>query len=155
MSSETFTFTSGGGEDYVALIVVPIVAYHYDQWIPEHKATEEVEEYKQLYGEENCSKVGDTIEGTFKDMDVNIQLNPANSCIPVSTYDSHNYYTNISRAAVLNISKQKHKQHICENGFCIICGKYQPAELNSNNVYEISNAEDEKDNNGRGTLCFK
>lgn len=87
--SETLTFTSGGGEDYVALLVVPIVTYHYDQWIPTHKATEEeVKDYKLLYGEEGCPKVGDIIEGTFKNMDVNIQLNPANSCIPVSTYNS-------------------------------------------------------------------
>lgn len=87
--SETLTFTSGGGEDYVALLVVPIAVYHYDQWIPTHKATEEeVKDYKLLYGEEGCPKVGDIIEGTFKNMDVNIQLNPANSCIPVSTYNS-------------------------------------------------------------------
>lgn len=88
-SSETLTFTSGGGEDYVALIVVPIVTYHYDQWTPEHTVTEEdVEEFKKLYGDENCPKVGDVIDGEFENMDVNIQLNPANSCIPVSDYNS-------------------------------------------------------------------
>lgn len=88
-SSETLTFTSGGGEDYVALIVVPIVTYHYDQWIPEHTVTEEdVEEFKKLYGDENCPNVGDVIDGEFENMDVNIQLNPANSCIPVSDYNS-------------------------------------------------------------------
>lgn len=87
---ETLTFTSGGGDDYVALLVVPIVSYHYDEWIPEHTVTaEDVEEYKRLYGDdEDCPKEGSVIEGTFKNMDVNIQLNPANSCIPVSTYNS-------------------------------------------------------------------
>lgn len=87
-TSETLTFTSGGGDDYVALLAVPIVVYHYDQWLPEHKATEEeVEEYKENYGEEGCPRVGDIIEGEFKDMDVSVQLNPTNSCIPVSDYN--------------------------------------------------------------------
>lgn len=87
-SNETLTFKSGGGEDYVALIAVPIVSYHYDTWIPEHIATaEDVEEYKRLYGDKGCPNVGDTIKGKFEDMDVNIQLNPVNSCIPVSTYN--------------------------------------------------------------------
>lgn len=86
--SETLTFTSGGGNDYVALLVVPIVSYHYDQWIPEHNVTaEDVEEYKQLYGDEGCPKEGDFIEGRFENTDVNIQLTPANSCIPVSDYN--------------------------------------------------------------------
>lgn len=86
---ETLTFTSGGGDDYVALLVVPIVSYHYDEWIPEHTVTaEDVEEYKRLYGDdEDCPKEGSVIEGRFENMDVNIQLDPANSCIPVSTYN--------------------------------------------------------------------
>lgn len=87
-SSETLTFTAGAGDDYVALLAIPIVVYHYDQWIPEHEATEEdVEAYKQEYGESGCPKVGDIIAGEFKDTDVNIQLNPTNSCIPVSNYN--------------------------------------------------------------------
>lgn len=87
-SSETLTFTSGAGDDYVALLAIPIVVYHYDQWIPEHEATEEdVEAYKQEHGENGCPKVGDIIAGGFKDMDVSVQLNPTNSCIPVSNYN--------------------------------------------------------------------
>ena len=53
--------------------------------------------------------------------------------------DSHNYYTNISRAAVLYIEKEH--QHIYNNnGFCVLCDKYQPAVLNDNGFYEIRNA---------------
>ena len=83
--TETLTFTSGGGEDYVALITVPIVSYHYDQWIPEHEVTEEEVEYYN--GDGKCPSVGEVVPGEFKKMSVNVQLNPANSCIPVSDYN--------------------------------------------------------------------
>ncbi|MGN0470821.1 MAG: phosphatidylinositol-specific phospholipase C domain-containing protein, partial [Acutalibacteraceae bacterium] len=36
------------------------------------------------------------------------------------------------------ITEHSHKYN--DNGFCTICGQYQPATLNSNNVYEIGNA---------------
>lgn len=86
--TEILKFSSGGGEDYVALVVIPIVSYHYDTWIPKHKATkEEVEDYKKLYGDENCPNVGDVIEGKFKDMDINVQLSPAHTQIQLSTYN--------------------------------------------------------------------
>lgn len=87
--SETLKFDAGGGEDYVALMTVPIAVYHYDVWVPEHIADEEdVENYKQIYPDgKDCPKIGELIEGTFSEMCVNIQFNPANSCIPVSTYN--------------------------------------------------------------------
>lgn len=85
---EVLTFTSGAGEDYVALIVVPIVTYHYKTWVPEHKVTQEdVDKYIMANGEEGCPKVGDIVEGQYTDMCVNVQLNPANSTVPVSTYN--------------------------------------------------------------------
>lgn len=85
---ETLTFTSGAGEDYVALIVMPIVTYHYKTWVPEHAVTQEdVDRYIAANGEEGCPKVGDIIEGQYTDMGVNVQLNPANSTVPVSTYN--------------------------------------------------------------------
>ncbi|MGN1130453.1 MAG: fibronectin type III domain-containing protein, partial [Ruminococcus sp.] len=86
--TETIGFTAGGGDDYVALLVMPIVTYHYKTWIPEHKATQdEVDSYLESYGEVGCPKVGDTIEGYFTDMCVSIQLNPANSTVPLKTYN--------------------------------------------------------------------
>lgn len=85
---ETLTFTSGAGEDYVALIVVPIVTYHYKTWVPEHAVTQEdVDKYIAVNGEDGCPKVGDIIEGQYTDMAVNVQLNPANSTVPISTYN--------------------------------------------------------------------
>lgn len=86
--TESIGFTAGGGDDYVALLVMPIVTYHYKTWIPEHKATQdEVDAYLESYGEVGCPKVGDTIEGYFTDMCVNVQLNPANSTVPLKTYN--------------------------------------------------------------------
>lgn len=86
--SETLTFSSGGGDDYAAVLIVPIVTYHYKTWVPKHTATEdEVNAYLENYGSNGCPKVGDTVEGYFTDTCVNIQLNPANSTIPVDTYN--------------------------------------------------------------------
>lgn len=85
---ETLTFTAGAGEDYVAVLIVPIVTYHYKTWIPKHIATQdEVDAYLEAYGKEGCPNVGDTVEGYFTDMCVNVQLNPANSTIPLNTYN--------------------------------------------------------------------
>ena len=47
-------------------------------------------------------------------------------------------YTSYSDAAVLYIGNCPHKTY--ENGFCTSCGQYEPATLNSNGIYEISNA---------------
>lgn len=87
--SETLKFDAGGGEDYVALMTVPIAVYHYNVWVPEHMADEEdIENYKLLYPDgKDCPKEGDIIEGTFSEMCVNVQFNPAHSSIPVSTYN--------------------------------------------------------------------
>lgn len=85
---ETLTFTSGGGQDSVALVVTPLSIYHYDVWVPEHTATQEdVDLDKAVNGEASTLQVGDTVPGTTSNYDVTVQLNPAASTTPVSTYN--------------------------------------------------------------------
>ncbi len=81
-TSQTLTFTGGGGVDNVALIATPVAHYYYDVYIPAHKATQADVDVGI------ADAVGAQVEAAYDTACADIQLDPAIATVPVSTYNT-------------------------------------------------------------------
>lgn len=80
-ASETVTFSSGAGDDYAAILAMPIVMYEYDVRVPEHKAT-------QADVDDGYAKhVGDTVPAAIRKIYYTTEFSPVVNQLPVDTYN--------------------------------------------------------------------
>lgn len=111
--SDSYEIAVPPGEDQAIVMAVPVVAYHYDLWIPEYTVTQEnINDYNKLrdsasnpqdYPEEytvytlnketgevdkgRTYKVGDTVPGHWEDSKVVSTLTPSFARLPLEKYN--------------------------------------------------------------------
>lgn len=91
--STSYEAKGAPGYDWVVMLAVPMVIYHYQVWYPEHTFTAEeksaMEEAKETLDveEEIEYKEGDVVEGQWVDFDVSQTLTPSFSTITKEQYN--------------------------------------------------------------------
>lgn len=91
--STSYEAKGAPGYDWVVMLAVPIVVYHYQVWYPEHTFTSDekaaMEEAKETLDleEEIEYEEGDVVEGQWLDFDVSQTLTPSFSTITKEQYN--------------------------------------------------------------------
>lgn len=91
--NDSVEFIVAPGEDQAIILAIPLVIYHYKIWIPEYEVTqEEVDAYNELRKENPALdpypyEEGEIAPGSWQEYDVQMQLEPAFSNIPIETYN--------------------------------------------------------------------